>query len=163
MSQSTDAELVIDLDSESEDDQPSEVSPVFAEALSTSCSHVLKRQLAAVAKGEQSRAADRLHYDELLDQLVEEVTEGYVDKVKKAAAEGLRTAELFDFDGGDKMEGTEHSLLFLTKGPRRQGQDFYLRLGLLPFMTRVWLVVRPFEPELSYDPEANENVVSVRW
>lgn len=158
-SQSTDAELVIDLDSESGD----EVSPVYTEALSVSCSHAVKRQLAAVAKGEQTRAADRLHYDELLDQLVGEVTEGYVDKVKKAAAEGLRTAELFDFDGGDKMEGTEHSLLFLTKGPRRQGQDFFLRLGLLPFMTRVWLVVRPFEPELSYDPEANENVVSVRW
>ncbi|RYF08832.1 MAG: hypothetical protein EOO40_07675 [Deltaproteobacteria bacterium] len=136
---------------------------LYGEILSTACNQTLQRQLHTVASAEQSRAADRMHFEGLLDQLAETVTAGYVEKVRTAAAEGQRSAELFDFDGGDKMEGTDHSLLFLTKGPRRQGQDFFLRLGLLPFMTRVWLIVRPFEPEMTYDPEANENVVSVRW
>ena len=139
------------------------MSEDYSNALTVSSQAELKRKLAQVGKAEESRQADVLHYDTLLNELVKEVSDGFAEKVMAAATDGKRSTELYSFDGGAKFQETDHSLLFLTKGPRKQGQDFFLRLGLIPFAARLWQVVRPFETEMVYDPEGNENNIMLRW
>lgn len=135
----------------------------YEQALLMTCETENSRRLCSAAEAEQTREKDRQHFDGILDRLVQKVTADYKDKVISAAREGQRSVEVFVFDGGDKMEGTEHSLLFLLRGPRRQGQEFFLRLGLLPFMARMWQQVRPFDVDMTYEPEGNLNTLRLKW
>lgn len=140
-----------------------ECSSVYDKAVNLSCTQEVERRLDQVAKTESSRDADILHYTQVLADLVQEVTEDYKAQVLHAAAEGKRHVEIYSFPGDAKFRDTQHSILFLTKGPRRHGQDFFLRLGVLPFLAQVWQAVRPFETEMRYDPEGNENNIILRW
>lgn len=140
-----------------------ECSSVYSKAVNLSHTQELAKRLEQVEKSESSRDADILHYTKILRDLVEEVTQDYQEQVMQAAAEGKRHVEIYSFPGDAKFQDTQHSILFLTKGPRRHGQDFFLRLGILPFLAQVWQVVRPFETEMRYDPEGNENNIILRW
>lgn len=140
-----------------------ECDDVYTTAMTISSTSELSKKLAAFESAEDTRLADVLHYKNILQELVEEVTRDYKAQVLSAAEEGKRYVEIYSFPGDAKFKDTDHSLLFLTKGPRRLGQDFFLRLGLLPFLALVWQVVRPFETELRYDPEANDNSIVLRW
>lgn len=135
----------------------------YTDALTASTQAELKRRIAQADKAEENREADAMHYNQLLDDLVKEVSSGYVEKVMEAAEDGKRSVEVYSFDGGAKFGDSEHSLLFLTKGPRKLGQDFFLRLGIIPFNARLWQAVRPFEMEMVYDPEGNENNIRLKW
>ena len=139
------------------------MSGCYEQALQLSFQKDIEKKIAEAEKSRADQTSDALHYTKLLDQLVQEVTEGYEEKVMAAAREGLRSADLYVFDGGDTLAETDQALLFLVKGPRRYGQDFFLRLGVLPFPARVYQIVKPFEFRASYNPEANENVLSLTW
>lgn len=121
------------------------------------------RRLESAAAAEKDRQANAVLFDGLLDKLVAQVKDGYEEKVEAAVADGDRITEVFCFDGSERLEGTDHSILFLAKGPRRQGQDYFLRLGVMPFLPRLYHAVRPFDVSLRYIPEANENIVSLSW
>lgn len=140
-----------------------ECDDVYITAMNISSTSELNKKLAAFESAEDTRLTDILHYKNMLRELVEEVTEDYKTQVLSAAEEGKRHVEIYSFPGDAKFKDTDHSLLFLTKGPRRLGQDFFLRLGLLPFLSQVWQIVRPFEAELRYDPESNDNSIVLRW
>ena len=135
----------------------------YRQAIELSAAAEAGRLIRRAEEQEESREADIAHFDALLDELVATVTEDFREKFKEAASAGHRSAELYAFDGGDKFGDSDHSLLFLIKGPRRQGDAFFLNLGLLPFTTRAYLAVRPFKIDLAYDPEANENTVLLKW
>jgi len=139
------------------------VPDTYTKAIELACEADVARKTEHARKTEDGRQTDKMHFDKLLDDLVKTIAEGYEAKVMEAAGSGKRLVDLFVFDGADKYGDTDHSLLFLIKGPRRHGQDFFLRLGILPFMARMWQVVRPFDVDMVYDPEANENTIILRW
>ena len=123
----------------------------------------LDKRIEAVTAADKSREHDIELFDSLLTELVEVASEDFIEKVDAASQEGHRNAEVFVFDGADKFKDTDFSILFLIKGPKRQGQDFFLRLGLLPFMARMYQAVRPFDVTMEYLPESNENIVRLGW
>ena len=135
----------------------------FKQALEAHAANELRKRIESADAAEENRQADIRLYNDLLDRLVSTVAKDHLDEVREASQEGKRTAELYIFDGAQKFEDTEHSILFLTKGPRRQGQDFFLKLGILPFLARLYQVVHPFDVDLQYVPEANENIISLSW
>lgn len=132
----------------------------YTATLTRLCETELKSRVEAVQRAAAGRAKERADFDALLDRLVALVSRDLLTAVEEAEAEGSKKAELFCFDGSDKFEDGEHSILFLVKGPRKQQQEFFLNLGLLPFLPRLFQVTWPYKVEHEYLPESNENIIS---
>lgn len=120
----------------------------------------LQSRLQAVEKAATERAKERASFDATLDRLVALVSKDFLTAIDEAEGEGRKKAELFCFDGSDKFEDGEHSILFLVKGPRKLQQEFFHNLGLLPFLPRLYQVTWPYKVEHEYLPESNENIIS---
>ena len=124
------------------------------------CQAELEAKVEAVQRAAAGRAKERADFDALLDRPVALVSKDFLATVEEAQAEGSKKAELFCFDGSDKFEDGEHSILFLVKGPRKLQQEFFHNLGLLPFLPRLYQVTWPYRVEHAYLPESNENIIS---
>lgn len=135
----------------------------FLDVQKTVSTAELDKRCAAIIKAERGRQADKVLFDDLLDRLVTTVTDGYLAKIHAARLEGARSAELFEFEGDERFEDTDYSLLFLTKGPRKGQSDHFLRLNVMPFLPRLYHVVHPYNVDMTYFPETNLNVVNITW
>lgn len=135
---------------------------LFSDALRSSHAAELDGRLEAARKAEAARAQTAEKIDSALEALVDEVCEGFRDKVTKAVEAGQKSTEIFVFAGDDRFDD-EYSYLFLVNGPKRARRDYFDKLYVMPFMARLYRRVRPFEPSLTYIPEANENIVTLTW
>ena len=135
----------------------------FTDAVEIATKAEVERLLDSVRTASETREEKAKEISGLLDELVEEVAAGYEQKVRDASAEGKTCAELYYFDGAAKYKETDYSLLFLTKGPKSQQQNYFIRLGVLPFLGKLYARVYPFDVDMQYLPESNENIVSISW
>jgi len=108
--------------------------------------------------GEQARVKAKTA-EEATAALLKTALEGLDDKVMEAARAGETAATLLEFEGSERFD-EENSLLYLVKGPRREGKEFFTTLGVIPFVDRLQLAIQPFRVQLTYDQETNMNFVS---
>lgn len=135
----------------------------FTDAVQQAAKTEAERLLESARTASSTREEKAREISTLLDELVDEVAADYQQKVRDASAEGKTWAELYYFDGAAKYKDTDYSLLFLTKGPKSQQQNYFVRLGVLPFLGKLYAKVNPFDVDMQYLPESNENIVSISW
>lgn len=135
----------------------------FSEAVELACQAEVKRVLDTARSSADARTGLADELSGILDELVDEVAEGFQEKVREASLAGKTSAELYYFDGSAKFKDTDYSILFLTKGPKTHQQNHFIRLGVLPFLGKLYAKVHPFDVDMQYFPESNENIVSICW
>ena len=102
------------------------------------------------------------------DQLKRKIVDSLPDLIRVAAAQGLCSADVLVFGGGDKfkVEGTneEFPLLFLLKGPTDPEQKQKLASeGFLPLLEVLRRDVAPFDLRHSWTVGTNVNKLTVSW